>query len=226
MVGGGGFMLRSCLFRLLSMPLLVLALIGVHEAMAVHRAQLRTPAVLASVAQRPLKLTDFPEDRRAALIAVEDPGFYRHMGLDFATPGAGLTTITQALVKRLYFDQFAPGFARIEQSLIARFALDGATTKDDQLEIFINYASFGMVDGHEVIGFPAAANIYYDRAFDELSRHEYLSLVAMLIAPNALDPRDHPVANARRVHRIEALLAGRCKPANLFDVRYGECASS
>jgi len=39
---------------------------------------------------------------------VEDPHSFEHGGVDFSTPGAGITTITQGLVKHLYFDQFKP----------------------------------------------------------------------------------------------------------------------
>lgn len=225
MVGRGGFMFRSCLFRLLSAPLFMLVLLGAYEGVAVWRAQQRTPAILAA-ASRPLKLAELPESRRAALLAVEDPGFYRHHGVDLWTPGAGLTSIPQALVKRLYFGDFKPGFASIEQALIARYAFDPALSKDDQLELFLNQASFGKVDGREIIGFPAAARLYYGRDMAELSEREYLSLVAMLIAPGMLDPREHEAANEHRVRKIEALLAGHCKPANLFDVQYGDCPSS
>lgn len=217
-------MFRSCLFRLLAIPLAVLLLLAGYEAVQVLRAKARTPAALAAVAARPLRLAALPPARRAMLLAVEDPGFYRHHGVDFSTPGAGMTTITQGLVKRLYFPEgFKPGFAKIEQSLIAWLVLDRAAGKDEQLEIFLNSAYFGSDGGRPVIGFEDAARTYYGRPIEALSDHEYLSLVAMLIGPDALDPRAHPRENARRVARIEALLAGRCKPRNLFDVEYEAC---
>ena len=37
--------------------------------------------------------------QKDALLRVEDPSFYEHHGVDLHTPGQGLTTITQALVK-------------------------------------------------------------------------------------------------------------------------------
>jgi hypothetical protein len=40
-----------------------------------------------------------------------------------------MTTITQSLVKGLYFRHFRPGIRKIRQSLIARFALDGHMSK-------------------------------------------------------------------------------------------------
>lgn len=219
----GGAVFRSCLFRLLAIPLSVVLLLALYETVQVMRAKARTPAALARVAARPLRLADLPEARRDMLVRIDDPGFYAHHGIDMATPGAGWTTITQALVKQLYFEHFRPGFAKIEQSLIARFVLDPAVSKDEQLEIFVNYAYFGSKDGREITGFADAARSYYGRELAELGDREYLSLVAMLIGPNEYDPVNHPQANARRTERIEALLAGRCKPSSWRDVTYPSC---
>jgi membrane carboxypeptidase/penicillin-binding protein len=217
-------MFRSCLFRLLAVPLAVILLFAGYETVQVLRARASTPAALATVAKRPLKLASVPQKRRDMLLAVEDPGFYRHHGVDFSTPGSGWTTITQSLVKHLYFpDGFKPGFAKIEQSLIAWLVLDPAVPKDEQLEIYLNYTGFGTVDGRAVTGFGDAARTFYGRPLAELSDREYLSLVAMPIAPDELDPRAHAKENANRVDRIEALLAGRCKPIDAFDVRYPAC---
>lgn len=217
-------MFRSCLFRLLAIPLTAILLLAGYETVQVMRARARTPAALASVANRPLALANLPMARRAMLLAVEDPGFYHHHGVDLWTPGAGWTTIPQALVKRLYFpDGFEPGFAKLEQSLIAWLVFDPAISKDEQLEIFVNYASFGRDGPRDVIGFEDAARSFYGRPVAELSDRQYLSLVAMLIGPNDLNPRANPEANAARVNRIEALVAGRCKPLNAFDVTYPAC---
>jgi membrane carboxypeptidase/penicillin-binding protein len=194
-----------------------------YEAAAVARAKARTPAILEQAADRPLRLAAVPKRRLAMLLAVEDPGFYRHKGIDFSTPGQGKTNLTQSLVKFLYFDHFRPGFAKIEQSLIARFVLHPAMSKDDQLELYLNRARFGWRGGREIRGFAEAARAYYGKPFGALSDGEYLGLVAMLIAPRDLDPLRHRAANAERVGRIERLLAGRCRPAGLFDVRYPAC---
>jgi membrane peptidoglycan carboxypeptidase len=199
------------------------ALVG-YQGYAVMRAQARTPAALASVQAREVRLADVPRARIDALLAVEDPGFWTHRGVDVRSPGQGQTTITQGLVKRLYFRRFRPGFAKIEQSLIARFVLHPAMSKTDQLEAFLNYAYMGQAGGGEVIGFPAAARVYYGKPLDQLSEHEFLTLVAMPMAPNALDPKRRPAANARRTARIERLLAGRCRPGSLLDVTYPACA--
>ena len=210
-------------WTLLALAVALVALIG-FEAYAVARAGARTPQALASVAARPVRLKDLPPGRVAALLRVEDPGFYRHHGVDFETPGQGLTTITQSLVKHLYFERFHAGFAKIEQSLIAHFVLDPAMSKSDQLEAYINYSRLGMADGREIVGFGQAARVYYGKELGALTDREFLSLVAMNMAPETLDPRRHAAANAERVDRIQRLLAGACRPRSLFDVTYPDCA--
>lgn len=204
---------------------LAIALLAIvaFESFAVWRAKQRTPAVLAEAAKGGLKVSDLPKRRMDMLLRIEDPGFYRHHGVDFSTSGAGMTTITQSLVKRFYFAHFQKGFAKIEQSLIARFVLDPAMAKDDQLKAYLNFTYFGRNAGRPVIGYADAARAYYGRELGQLTDHEFLSLVAMTIAPNQLDPARHKAANDERVRRIEALLAGKCQPKGFRDVTYETC---
>ena len=197
-----------------------------YEAFALWRAQQRTPAVLRRAAEGELALAALTPKRRSMLLAVEDPGFFRHRGVDFSTPGQGKTNLTQSLVKRFYFDRFEPGFAKIEQSLIAWLVFDPALSKEGQLRAFLNHASFGHRNGRPIVGFADAARTFFGREFAQLSDRQFLSLVAMLMAPKRLDPIRNPAANAERVRRIEALLGGRCSPAEVGDVTYESCASS
>ena len=156
------------------------------------------------------------------LVAVQDPGFYRHAGIDLSTPGAGLTTITQAIVKQLYFSHFKSGIAKIKQSLIAVFVVDNLIAKEDQLTLFINAMFFGNVDGRPVVGLAAAAEAYYEKAVTELDEGQYISLVAMLVMPGTFHLRDHPQWNRDRCDRIKALIDGRYRPKGLMDQFYGE----
>ncbi len=124
------------------------ALVCIYYAGTVLSARQRTPgiiqAALASDAVQ-LSLDEFGKARLDTLLRVEDPAFYRHKGIDLKSPGAGMTTITQGLVKIHYFDRFQQGIAKIRQTLIARFALDSLVTKSDQLLLFINEVYFGYV---------------------------------------------------------------------------------
>jgi membrane peptidoglycan carboxypeptidase len=215
--------MRKALKAIGAVAALLFASFIAYESHAVWRAKQRTPAILAAVSKGELTLSDVGPRRIAMLLKVEDPNFYGHKGVDFSTPGAGMTTITQGLVKRFYFDRFRPGFAKLEQSLIARFVLDPAMSKDRQLQAYLNFTYFGSMKGRPVIGYGDAARSYYGRELDQLDDREFLSLVAMTMAPNRLDPARHQTANAERVRRIEAMLAGKCKPTGLRDVAYKAC---
>lgn len=168
---------------------------------------------------RRLRYADLQSHRREVLLAVEDPAFFRHRGVDLETPGAGMTTITQGLVKLMYFPGgFKQGIAKIRQTLIAQYALDALVSKEEQLDLFLNMAYMGSRDGKPVRGFAQAAQAYFGKDFSELSDAEFRSLVAMLIAPNDLAPGTP--AHLRRLQRIDAYLSGTSLPSSLLDVEY------
>ena len=133
-----------------------------------------------------------------------------------------MTTITQAIVKKLYFENFKPGIAKIKQTLIARFVVNELIPKDDQFTLFINSMYFGNVDGKPVVGIESAANAYYHRSVKSLTEDQYISLVAMIVMPGTFHIIDHPEWNQNRTRRIKALIAGEYKPKGLMDQFYGE----
>jgi membrane peptidoglycan carboxypeptidase len=165
---------------------------------------------------------DLSKQQTEILIKVQDPGFYGHNGIDLSTPGAGLTTITQAIVKKLYFDSFKPGISKIKQSLIARFVVNELIPKDDQITLFINAMYFGNVDGKPIVGLASAADAYYHQPISKLAIDQYISLIAMLVAPKTFHIIEHPEWNLDRTNRIKALIAGEYKPKGLMDQFYGE----
>lgn len=164
-----------------------------------------------------LQPSDLTEERLTMLLAVEDPAFFSHTGVDLKTPGAGLTTITQALVKIFYFDAFTPGIRKIRQTLIARFALDPLVSKEDQLLLFINYIGLGK----GTRGFEEASEYYFNKTYAELTDDEYLALVAMIAAPATFNVEDHPERNALRVSRMKTVIEGDYVPKGLCDLYYG-----
>ncbi len=152
------------------------------------------------------------------LLEIEDPNFYNHHGVDFKTPGAGWTTITQGLAKRFYFKHFQSGFMKIKQTLCARLALDPLVSKERQLDLFINLMYFG----NGTYGLKDAAKYYFDKEVNQLEEDEYIALIACLIGPEQLNIKNHPRENAIRVERIKKVLSGSYKPAGLFDITYEE----
>lgn len=207
--------------------IVLIALMGLfaYETVVVFKAKSITKELFVSKLKpelNPIQLDDISPKRLQMFLKVQDPDFYNHNGVDFKTPGAGLTTITQAIVKFLYFDNFRSGFMKIEQSLIAWLAVNPMISKNDQLTVFINNAYLGTLDNKPVRGFEMAAKRYFGKTFTQLSDEEYLSLVAMLIAPDGYSIKNHPEKNRIRVERIKRLLSGEYKPYGLQDLYYNQ----
>lgn len=165
---------------------------------------------------------ELTERQRKILIKVQDPGFYNHHGIDLSTPGAGLTTITQAIVKKLYFEKFTPGIAKIKQSIIARFVVDGLISKEEQLTLFLNSMYFGNVANRPLTGIAEAAEAYYQKSVNNLTDDQYISLIAILVMPGTFHILDHPEWNKDRANRIKALMGGKYTPKGLMDQFYGD----
>src|SRR5262245_32303757 len=140
--------------------LAVILLVTFYYAVVVINAYIETPEKISKVMasdRMVLKLEDFSDEYMKILLSVEDPAFYSHNGIDLSTPGAGMTTITQGLVKRYYFDNFKPGvIAKLKQSLIA-LILNRRVDKKTQLQLFVNSVYMGTIDGQDVIGLSDAA---------------------------------------------------------------------
>ena len=155
-------------------------------------------------------------EKRAILLAVEDPSFDSNNGTDFSSNGAGQTSITQSQSKRLAFADFKPGLRKIRQTGYA-IGLTSRLSKEEILTLFLAESSFKGSDGRWIKGFDAASVRYFATPLEQLDRNRFISLVAAGIAPARLHP-DAPNAElVERMRRINRLLAGQCKPAGHDD---------
>src|SRR5689334_21462540 len=104
--------------KILTAIILLVHLPLAYFAFIAAKACYDTPRIVSEIEasnKLVLKLEDVPQNRLKALLAVEDPNFYTHNGIDLSTPGAGYTTITQGLVKVYFFGDFNPGFLKINK---------------------------------------------------------------------------------------------------------------
>lgn len=171
----------------------------------------------------PLTSEEIPDIVKNAVVAIEDPRFYEHGGVDFQavaraalqnqTAGStqsGASTITMQLVRNLRIeaaewedDDDAIAEARAETAtrklLEMRYAigLEQNYTKDQILTSYLNFASFGG----NVYGIGAAAEYYYGKSAADLTLPEAAQLVSVFPSPNAYKVDDE--AN------LEAALARR-----------------
>jgi membrane carboxypeptidase/penicillin-binding protein len=193
--------------RLVLIPVAVAGATVLYAGLVVLRARANTPEIVrATKAAHPMELAieDLTPDQVHALLVVQDPHFYSHRGWDFE--GGTRTTITQALAKGFYFDGYRRGVAhKVQQSLLARFALDPLVPKNEQLTLFINTVYLGTVDGHSVEGLADGARTFFHKAFRDLTEDEYLALL-VFDAPNRLNPRADAKASADYVRALKGIL--------------------
>lgn len=204
---------------------LILLAVVIYYGGVIVNARAKTPAIVYEALRSErmkLQLNDLTHEQLQALLKVQDRNFYNHQGFDIRTPGTGVTTISQGLVKMYYFDDFKPGIQKIKQTLIARFAFDVMTPKDTILKLFINDVYLGQHNGKEIKGFENAANSYLGKTFKELTWDEYLGLVAMIRSPNTLHFITNREVNQDRVLRIKKLLSGQYVPVDNSDWSYGQ----
>lgn len=154
------------------------------------------------------------------IVLIQDPSFYTHNGVEGPNPFV-TTTITQSLVKRLFFTNFRPGWQKVEQTLIARWVVDPNISKARQLEAFVDTAYLGEKNGVAIVGFRSGAESWFNKPLDKLNPDEFLALVAMLPAPNKLIPGSAPSID--RVARIRKLISGQCSHQRISEIWLEQC---
>lgn len=211
---------------LCSLLLLILCGLTAYEGWRVWAAHRQLEAAFAPYrdgAGGVLQWRELTAWQQNALILIEDPAFFDHNGIDMTSAGAGVTSITQAIAKRLFFEDFRPGFAKIEQSLIARFVISPNVSKEEQLTAFLNVAYLGEHEGKEIVGFRMAAEAYFGKNLAALSEAEFLRLTGALLAPRSYPPIAGNTASDNRLARLERYVAGACAPASNGDVTLADC---
>jgi 1A family penicillin-binding protein len=150
-----------------------------------------------------------------ALIAVEDQRFYDHHGFDLMRIGSaamanirhrrvaqGASTITQQLARQSFLT-LDKTMRRKLQELIVAERIEGAYTKEQILELYLNKVYFG--DG--LYGAEAAARGYFGKHASELDVPEAALLAGLVKSPSSYAPTvSLPRATARRNLVLQAML--------------------
>ena len=152
-----------------------------------------------------------------ATIAVEDRSYYKNSGVD---PGAilraawddlihlrfveGGSTITQQLVKQLYFGPNAPDtLQRKLREAVVAVALTRQYSKDQILGLYLNTIYFG----NQAYGVEAAAQTYFHTSTAKLTLGQAALLAGIPRSPSAFDPVQHPqAARARQAQVLAAMV--------------------
>ena len=144
----------------------------------------------------------FPQSLMQATIAIEDDSFYSNIGIDIgataiatlrylgASAGeltAGGSTITQQLVRNIYFDfekRARRSVARKVEEIALAIVLTQAKSKQEIMEMYLNEIYYGNL----AYGAQTAAQTFFGKNVEALTLGESAMLAGLPQAPANLDP--------------------------------------
>lgn len=162
---------------------------------------------------------EIPDLVKQAFISAEDKNFYTHPGVDAlgivkaigrftlaraqgrSSRIAGASTITQQVMKNFLLGNERAVERKIKEMILA-VRLDGALSKDQILELYLNEIFFGQ----NSYGIAAAAKTYFGKSLEEVTAPEAAYLASLPKAPSDLHPvRDRERAIERRNYVLEEM---------------------
>jgi penicillin-binding protein 1A len=158
-----------------------------------------------------VSLSELPKHLIHAVLAREDPDFYNHRG--FSVRGiaravfgqltgrnlGGGSTITQQVAGTLYTDRTEYTLTRKIRELWWAFQMERRYTKNEILEIYLNY----MYMGPGTYGVEAASKYFFGHSAREITLAEAAILVIQLSSPSRYNPLDNP--NTARDRQLAVL---------------------
>ncbi|MDR1287596.1 MAG: PBP1A family penicillin-binding protein [Treponema sp.] len=158
-----------------------------------------------------VSLSELPRHLLYAALAREDPDFYNHKG--FSVRGiaraalgrltgknlGGGSTITQQVAGTLYTNRFEKTIRRKIKELWWAFQMERRYTKNEILEIYLNY----MIMGPGTYGVEAASKYFFGHSAREITLAESAILVVQLSSPVRYNPLDNP--NVARDRQLSVL---------------------
>jgi penicillin-binding protein 1A len=154
-------------------------------------------------------IKDIPLIQKQALLAIEDSRFYEHGGVDFKgvaravladlTGGLkqGASTITMQ-VARDFFLTKEKLFSRKLTEVMLAYKIEGALTKDQILELYMNQVYLGQ----RAYGFSSAARVYFGKPLKDLSTGQAAMLAGLPQAPSSINPVVNPKRAQARQHLV------------------------
>jgi len=160
--------------------------------------------------REPVSLDRMPKHLINALIAVEDWKFFYHCGLSFkgiirailkdiyyGRRVEGASTITQQLVRLLFFDA-KKTFKRKIKEQIYTLLVEWQFSKEQILETYLNHVCFGR----GVYGVQAACKRFWGKDVSEVSLDEAAVLAGNIQRPEKFWPFRYPLSAQRRRNTV------------------------
>ncbi len=154
----------------------------------------------------PIPLAQMPKHLINAFIAAEDWQFFSHAGISWkgiirslvvnivhGKKVQGASTITQQLVKLLFFDSKKTFKRKIKEQIYAILA-ERQCTKEQILETYLNHVYFGF----GIYGVEAASQRFWGKHASALSLDESATLAAIIRSPGHYCPIINPLSTQRR----------------------------
>src|SRR5258705_6677921 len=166
-----------------------------------------------------IDLDRVPLPVQEAIIASEDRRFRQHPGFDvrgtvralFTNVKAGEireggSTITQQLARGLFLGRERTVVRKAREAVLAA-GLEILLSKHDILEMYLNSVYWGQAGTTGLGGIAEATRWYFGVPVESLTVGQGALLAALIPAPNAADPFEHPdVALERRALLLDALV--------------------
>ncbi len=165
------------------------------------------------------QLSDFGDNLKEAILAIEDEHFYYHYGINpLAIIRAfvvnlkagsfvqGGSTITQQLAKNLLFSSERSILRKVKEA-IAAVLIETTYSKDQILEMYMNEIFLGQEGNFAIHGFAEAGKSFFGHTVNQLTLSESAMLAGMIKAPSSYSPRRHlKKALARRDIVLDRML--------------------
>lgn len=160
----------------------------------------------------PVRLDQMPMDLRNAIVAIEDPRFYEHHGIDLrgilralwvdlrsGRIVQGGSTITQQLARNAFLTLERTWSRKIKEVFWA-IQIERKYTKDEILETYLNQIYLG----EGAYGVEAASQLYFGKSVSKLDLAQCAMLAGLAQGPSYLSPYEHP---DRALERRNTVLA-------------------
>jgi penicillin-binding protein 1A len=161
--------------------------------------------------RRVVPLSVIPKHFLNAVIAAEDPSFYKHEGIDYWAVlrsqvtnllrgrvgpgrwGQGGSTITQQVIKPLVLSPEKTVRRKIQELILAR-RLSRQLSKDEILTIYVNHINYG--GGH--YGCEEASQHYFGKSITDITLAEAAFLAGVPQRPESHSPHKNPESALNR----------------------------
>jgi penicillin-binding protein 1A len=150
--------------------------------------------------RKPVPLSDMPDHLIKAFLAAEDHNFFSHSGISLRgitrsiivntlkrRKVQGASTITQQLVRLLFFDHKKTFSRKVKEQLLS-LAVERQFTKELILETYLNHLYFGC----GIYGVESASQRFWGKSVQKLTVDEAATLAAIIRSPVRNCPLTHP----------------------------------